>query len=461
MSSDESPTFDVVNPATGQVVRSIEGHSRAYVERCLVTAQDAWEKWRRTDISERSTILKRAADILDVRRDELAGLMTLEMGKPVAQSRSEVEKCAWVCRYYAENAAGFLQARDIPTSMAESSVVYRPLGVILAVMPWNFPLWQVFRFAAPALMGGNVGLLKHASNVPGCALAVAEIFAEAGLPQGVFQTLLVRSGAVATLLADRRVAGVTLTGSEAAGSAVASEAGRHIKPSLLELGGSDPYLILEDADLELAVRECVTSRMLNSGQSCIAAKRLIAVDSVYDDVLRLLRHRIQALQLGDPLEPGTDVGPQATVALRDELHDQVERAVAAGAQIEVGGVVPDRPGAWYPPTLLVDVGPDNPAFREELFGPVATLIRAEDEHHAIRLANDCAYGLGAAVFTQDVERGRRIAEEELHAGACFVNGFVRSDPRLPFGGVKLSGYGRELAQEGLYAFMNAKTVVVV
>lgn len=452
------PTFEVVNPATAVCTKTWTGHSDAEVSAFIEESHRAFHRWRRTSFAERAAVLHAASRGLLERKEEYALLMTEEMGKPIAQARSEVEKCAWVCRYYAEHGESFLASETIETDARRSYVAHRPLGVVLAVMPWNFPLWQVFRFAAPALMAGNVGLLKHASSVPGCAMAIEAIFREAGLPEHVFRTLLIRSGQVEAVLDDDRVVAATLTGSGPAGSAVASASGARIKPTVLELGGTDPYLILEDADLDLAASECVTSRLINGGQSCIAAKRLIAVDAVYDAFRDKVVAEMRSRVLGDPREEGTDIGPQASVELRDELHDQVQRAIQAGATCLLGGEVPDRSGAWYPATVLADVERGTPAFVEEFFGPVAVLIRARDEAHAIDLANDSRFGLGAAVFTRDVQRGLRIAEEELEAGACFVNAFVRSDPRLPFGGVKESGYGRELARDGILAFVNRKTV---
>jgi len=454
------PSFDVVDPSTGARVRTVRGHSDGDVRHFIDKTQVAWRSWRQTSFSERAKVLDATAEHLEAQRDRYALCMTEEMGKPISQARSEVDKCAWVCRYYAENAESFLASEHAETDASESYVAYRPLGIVLAVMPWNFPLWQVFRFAAPALMAGNAGLLKHASNVPGCAMAVEEALRHGGLPEHVFRTLLIGSSQVEEVLDDRRVVAATLTGSTPAGRAVASAAGERIKPSVLELGGSDAYVILEDADLDAAVTECATSRLLNSGQSCIAAKRFIVLDAVYDAFVEKFKAEVEGRVFGDPTEEATEIGPQAREDLRDELHDQVRRSVEAGARVLLGGEIPDRPGAWYPPTILVDAPLDSPAFREELFGPVAAIFRARDESHAIELANDSTFGLGAAVFTADTARGRRIAELELDAGSCFVNTFVKSDPRLPFGGIKESGYGRELGRHGIRAFVNVKTVYV-
>jgi succinate-semialdehyde dehydrogenase/glutarate-semialdehyde dehydrogenase len=453
-----TPTFTVTDPSTGETVRTVEGHDDATAARLVDRAHEAFLGWRRTDFGTRRGLLERAAAILRERKDRYAELMAVEMGKPVVQGRGEVEKCAWVCDYYAAHGEGFLASEVTATDARESFVAYRPLGVVLAVMPWNFPLWQVFRFAAPALMAGNGGVLKHASNVPGCAMAIEEVLRDAGAPEGVFTTLLVRASQVEKLIDHRHVVAATLTGSTPAGRAIASQAGQRIKRTVLELGGSDPYVVLEDANLEQAVEACVTSRLINSGQSCIAAKRFIVHREVYDPFVEAVVEKMKAQVVGPALEEATQVGPQARVDLRDELHQQVTDSVAAGARLLLGGT--PGPAAFYPPSVLVDIPREAPAYAEELFGPVASIFRAEDEADAIARANETAFGLGAAVFTEDLDRGRRIATEELEAGACFVNAFVRSDPRLPFGGVKESGYGRELAQHGIREFVNAKTVYV-
>ncbi|MFK7987102.1 MAG: NAD-dependent succinate-semialdehyde dehydrogenase [Sandaracinaceae bacterium] len=456
----EAPTLNVINPASGASVRTYTGHTEAEATGFIEAATAAQRAWRRTSFAARAAVLNEAAALLRGRKDRYAELMAVEMGKPIGGGRSEVEKCAWVCEHYAEHAEGYLAPRAIESDAARSYVACQPLGVVLAVMPWNFPFWQVFRFLAPAVMAGNGGLLKHASNVPGSALAIEEIMRDAGLPEGLFKTLLISASKVERVIQHPGVAAVTLTGSTPAGKAVAAAAGAVLKKTVLELGGSDPYVILEDADLDRAAELCATSRLINSGQSCIAAKRLVVVDAVHDAFVEKVKARMQARVLGDPLDEATDVGPQARVDLRDELHDQVVRSVKAGARLVLGGEVPGRPGAWYPPTLLVDVTEDCPAYSEELFGPVASVIRAKDEAGAIRIANDSVFGLGAAVFTRDEERGRRIAEQELEAGCCFVNSFVKSDPRLPFGGIKESGYGRELEGLGIREFVNQKTVYV-
>lgn len=450
-----------VNPATGAVVGEYPDATWDDVAARIERAHAAFVPWRARAFGERAAVLRRAAALLRERTDALAVLMADEMGKPVAQGRSEADKCAWVCEYYADHAERFLAPEPVATEATRSWVAFQPLGVVLAVMPWNFPLWQVFRFAAPALMAGNAGVLKHASNVPGCALAIEAVLRDAGLPAGAFAAPLAGSKLVDRMIAHPRVVAVTLTGSTPAGRAVARKAGEELKKTVLELGGSDAYVVLEDADLERAARECAKSRLINSGQSCIAAKRFIVVDAVRARFEALFVDEMQKARLGDPRDEATAVGPLAREDLRDELHGQVTESVAKGARVLLGGEVPARPGAWYPPTVLTDVKPGMPAHDDELFGPVAAVIAARDEADAVRVANDSPFGLGAAVFTRDLERGARIAERELDAGACFVNTFVRSDPRLPFGGVKQSGYGRELAAFGIREFVNIKSVYVV
>lgn len=449
-----------LNPATGQVLSEYPTLTAQEVSAAVGTSQDVFESWARCSPGERARPLATLARVLRERSGELATQMTREMGKPIAQARSEVEKCAFGCEYYAAEGPGLLASIPLASDASKSLVSFEPLGIVLAIMPWNFPLWQAVRFAAPALVAGNTVLLKHAPTVPGCALAIQRAFEEAGFPQGALQTLLVDVEPVAGLIADPRVAAVTFTGSTRAGRAVAAQAGAHIKKTVLELGGSDPYVVLEDADLDLAVQQCVEGRLQNTGQSCIAAKRWIVVEAVID----LFRERALALmaeaEMGDPMLETTRIGPLARQDLRDTLHDQVRRSVEAGATCLLGGRVPDRPGWFYPATMLDDVTPGMAAFDEELFGPVAALVQARDEEHAIELANQTRYGLAAAVFTRDTERGERIARERLHAGGCFVNAFARSDPRLPFGGVKDSGFGRELSGFGIREFTNVKTVWV-
>ncbi len=453
-------SLDVVNPATGETVASYDEMTPGDAAAAVDAAHQAFLQWRRTGFEARTALMHKAADGLRVRADELARLMAQEMGKPVRDGRAEVAKCAAVCDYYADKAPGFLADEAIDTEASRSYVAFRPIGVVLAVMPWNFPLWQVFRFAAPALMAGNAGVLKHASNVPGSALAIEEIFREAGFPVDIFRTLLVGSAQVEAIISNPLVKAVTLTGSTPAGKAVASTAGGVLKKTVLELGGSDPYVILEDADLEQAAEACAISRLINAGQSCIAAKRFIVVEAVRERFEKLLTERMAARTMGDPLDEGTDMGPQAREDLRDELHQQVRRSIDLGATAVMGGEIPKQPGAWYPATLLSGVTKGMPAYEEELFGPVAAVIGVADEEEAIRVANDSIFGLGAAVFTGDSARGDRIASQELEAGCCFVNDFVRSDPRLPFGGIKESGYGRELSSFGIREFVNIKTVYV-
>ena len=449
-----------INPANDELVAEYPETPPDEVRAILQASRAGFQEWRRTTFAERAEPVRRAGALLRERRDDLARLMAFEMGKPLAQGRAEAEKCAWGCEYFAENAERFLAAEEVATDATRSFVSFEPLGVILAVMPWNFPFWQAFRFAAPALMAGNVGLLKHASNVSGCALAIEEILHDAGLPRDAFRTLLVPSSRVGRIIEAPEVAAVTLTGSTPAGLAVAAKAGACLKKSVLELGGSDPYLILEDADLEKAAEACATGRLINAGQSCIAAKRLIVVEPVLERFTELLVERIAAGRMGDPFDEATDVGPLARRDLRDELHQQVRASVEKGARLRLGGVRPDGPGAFYPPSVLVDVHPGMPAFDEELFGPVATITPARDEEDAVRLANQTVFGLGAAVFTRELARGERIARRELQAGSCFVNAFVKSDPRLPFGGIKESGYGRELGVFGIRELVNVKTVYV-
>lgn len=449
-----------INPATGETIRDYETVSDADAARLVDTAHEAYLSWRETPLGVRAAALASAAALLRKDAPALARLMGEEMGKPVTQALAEIEKCAWGCDYYAEHGAAMLEPEIIATDAHKSFVSYRPLGVVLAIMPWNFPFWQTFRFAAPNLLAGNAGVLKHAENVTGCALATEDLLLRAGFPKGLFQVLRIETSQVEGVLDHPHVAAATLTGSTRAGRAVAAQAGARLKKTVLELGGSDPYLILEDADLEGAVHACAVGRLQNSGQSCIAAKRLIVVTPRYDAFAEALLARLAAQRLGDPTDPTTDLGPLARLDLRDTLHEQVTQSVAAGAKLLLGGTLPDGPGAFYPPTLLGDVTPGMPAFDEETFGPVAALVRAADEEDAIRLANRTPYGLGAAVFTRDRAHGERIANERLEAGNCFVNAFVKSDPRLPFGGVKRSGYGRELALAGIREFVNVKTVYI-
>lgn len=452
--------LQAINPTTGAVVGTYPEMDLDEVERTVERVHAAYVGWRDTTWSERSGAMKNAARALRDNKQSFAELMALEMGKPIVQGEAEVEKCAWVCEYYAEHAPRFLTDEEVETEARRSFVAYRPLGVILAVMPFNFPFWQVFRFAAPGLMAGNGAVLKHASNVPGCALGIEQVFRDAGFPADLFRTLLIGGARVAAVIENPRIVATTLTGSTLAGKSVARTAGGVLKKSVLELGGSDPYLVLEDADLETAARICTTSRLVNSGQSCIAAKRFIVVASRREEFEGLFVERMREAILGDPLQRPTEVGPQAIVSSRDTLHEQVCASVGLGARVLLGGEVPPGPGAFYPPTVLTGVEPGMPAFDAELFGPVAAVVSAEDEEDAIALANESSFGLGAAVFTQDTARGERIAQYRLDAGCCFVNDYVKSDPRLPFGGIKESGFGRELGVFGIREFVNIKTVYV-
>jgi succinate-semialdehyde dehydrogenase/glutarate-semialdehyde dehydrogenase len=446
-----------VNPATDEVLETLEETGATEIERILSRSQAAFLEWRETPFAKRAARMREAARVLRARKADYARTMTIEMGKPIAQSDAEVDKCAWVCDYYAEHAEAFLAEQPRETDAARSYVRFDPLGPVLAVMPWNFPFWQVFRFAAPALMAGNSGILKHASNVPRCALHIEATFREAGFPDGLFRTLLVGSSTIAGLIADPRITAVTLTGSEHAGIAVGGQAGRALKKSVLELGGSDPFIVLADADVAAAARAAADARLVNSGQSCIAAKRFIAVEPIADRFLDLFKAELSSRKMGDPLDRQTHVGPQARVDLRDELHKQVEESIKRGARRLLGGEIPAGKGAFYPPTLLAGVDKGMPAFDEETFGPVAAVIRAEDEGDAVRLANDSMFGLGASLWTQDRTRAERLAAR-IEAGAVFVNGIVKSDPRLPFGGIKRSGYGRELSEYGIREFVNIKSV---
>jgi len=451
--------IESVNPATGESIRKYDEMAPQQVAAAVAEAHHAWLSWRTTTFAERAPLMRKAAGVLRQRKEELARLMALEMGKPLKQGIAEAEKCALGCDHYADHAEAYLAPETVKTEGSKSYVVFEPLGVVLAIMPWNFPLWQVFRFAAPALMAGNVGVLKHASNVPGCALGVEEIFKQAGFPDGVFRTLLIGSAQVKAVIEHPLVRAVTLTGSTPAGKTVAAQAGAVLKKTVLELGGSDPYLILEDADLATAVETCVTSRLINSGQSCVNAKRFIVIESVLEPFTTKFVEVMKTKKTGDPLADGIDIGPQARWDLRDDLHRQVTASVKMGAKVLVGGEIPAGKGAFYPPTVLANVKPGMPAYDEELFGPVASIIRANDEDDAVRIANDSIFGLGAAVFTKDNARGERVARR-LEAGATFVNALVASDPRLPFGGIKESGYGRELSEYGIKEFVNMKTVYV-
>ena len=455
-----SMALESTNPATGELIESYDEETSETIAARIDAADKAYLSWRFESFASRAKPMRRAAELLRERSEDLARLMAREMGKPVTGGRKEVQKCAWACEHYADNAETYLASETIETDAKRSLVAYRPMGVVLAVMPWNYPLWQVFRFVAPALMAGNAGLLKHASNVTGCALAIENILGDAGFPAGLFATLRVTSKHLEKVIEHPKVRAVTLTGSVGAGKAVAGQAGGQIKKTVLELGGSDAYVVLEDADLEEAAKTCVKSRMLNTGQSCIAAKRFVVVDAVRERFEKLVVEKMKAIRVGDPMDEATEAGPMAREDLRDELHEQVKKSIDGGAKLLVGGQIPDKKGAWYPPTVLSGVAPGQPAYDDEIFGPVAGILAARDEDDAIRIANDSSFGLGAAVFTKDLARGERIATTQLEAGNCFVNSLVKSDPRLPFGGIKDSGYGRELSWFGIREFCNAKTVYV-
>lgn len=449
-----------INPFTGQIIQEYREFSFSEVEEIITKVDRAFQSWKLTSFELRAVCMKNIQAKLLEKKEELAGIMVAEMGKVKREAIGEVEKCAWVCNFYAENARSFLKNESIITEASESYISYQPIGTVLAVMPWNFPFWQVFRFLAPALMAGNTGVLKHASNVSGCALAIEQLVREAGFPDDVFRSLQIGSNAVKAVIENPLIKAVTLTGSTPAGKSVASAAGYALKKSVLELGGSDPYLILEDADIKMAARLCVTSRLLNAGQSCIGAKRFIIVDSVYEAFKGEFVRLMAEANYGDPLDTQTAIGPLARTDLRDELHQQVVKSVEMGATILLGGYIPEGKAPFYPPTILENVVPGMPAYYEELFGPVAVLFRANSEEEAIRIANDTVFGLGAGVFTSNIEKGKRLAEKGLEAGCVFVNDFVKSDPRLPFGGIKESGYGRELSVIGIREFVNIKTVVV-
>ena len=449
--------FISVNPTTAEKVWACDVWDSADIERALAETSLATPPWAATPLAERCRMLRRAAEVLRHNIEELAGLITVEMGKLRAEARAEVEKCALACDYYAEHAPAFVVDEVIPSDAGKSLVAYQPLGTVLAIMPWNFPLWQVFRFAAPALAAGNTAVLKHASNVPQCALAIEKVFGDAGFPRGVFRTLMIRAAQTEQVIADARVHAVTLTGSEPAGRQVAAAAGTHLKKSVLELGGSDPFIVLDDADLGLMVRTAVTSRFQNAGQSCIAAKRFIVVDDIADSFLAQFKREVEALRPGDPSDDTTTLAPMARGDLRDELHSQVSDSIARGA-VAVSGCSPlPGPGYFYAASILDHVMPGMPAYEQELFGPVAAVIRVRDEAEALAVANASRFGLGGSVWTQDSARGERLARQ-VQCGACFVNGLVKSDPRLPFGGIKASGYGRELSHHGLREFVNAKTI---
>jgi succinate-semialdehyde dehydrogenase/glutarate-semialdehyde dehydrogenase len=451
--------IETLNPATGVLVKTFPETEAAEVDRILDAAVKAQRAWARTPFAARAAPMRKVAALLRERAPAYAKLMAVEMGKPLKDGAAEVTKCAWVCEYNADHAEKLLAPREEPSDAGRSYVRYDPLGVVLAVMPWNFPFWQVFRFIAPHLMAGNGGLLKHASNVPQCALAIEEVMHDAGFPHDLFRTLLIGARGVRRLILDDRIAAATITGSEPAGRQVAAAAGEALKPSVMELGGSDPFIVLADADLDVAAKTAAVARTINAGQSCICAKRFIVDAKVYDAFLEKLVAAMKAVKVGDPTDPATDIGPQARAELRDELHGQVKQAVAEGARPVLGCEIPKGPGAFYPASVLADVKPGNVAAREELFGPVAVVMKAKDADDAVAIANGSRFGLGASLWTRSAAEIERLVPL-VEAGAVFVNGMVKSDPRLPFGGVKCSGYGRELGLEGIRAFVNVKTVWV-
>ena len=449
-----------INPATGETLRTFEPHSDAHVNAALDKAHAAFRRHRLTSFADRAAHMRKAAQILEAESQALGRLMTEEMGKPLKAAVAEAQKCATACTYYADNAESFLADQSVQMEGGESWIAFQPIGVVLAIMPWNFPFWQVFRFAAPALMAGNVGILKHASNVPQCALAIEDVLRRAGFADGTFQTLLIGSDKVDAIIADQRVAAVTLTGSEGAGRAVASTAGKNLKKAVVELGGSDPFVVMPSSDIDSAVTTAVTARMINNGQSCIAAKRFIVHEGIYDDFLRKFVAAVAKVRVGDPMDEQTELGPLATAAIRDELEHQVRSSVSAGAKLLTGGKTLTGKGFYYAPTVLADIPDDAPAARDELFGPVAAVFKARDIDHAIDLANGTPFGLGASAWTNDrQERDQFVAG--IESGLLFINGMVASDPRLPFGGVKHSGFGRELSEFGIREFVNIKSVRVV
>ena len=452
--------ISTINPANGKTEKTFQPHSSADVDRALNRARDAFEKHRRTSFADRGAKMRKVADLLEKECRELGRLMTIEMGKPIKAAIAEAEKCATACSYYADNAERFLADEAVEMEGGKSWIAFQPIGVVLSIMPWNFPLWQVFRFAAPALMAGNVGLLKHASNVPQCALAIEDLFRRAGFVDGAFQTLLIGSDAVEGIIADRRTAAVTLTGSEGAGRSVASAAGKNLKKSVVELGGSDPFIVMPSADFDAAVSTAVQARMINNGQSCIAAKRFIIHRQIYDRFVQEFVRQVSQVRVGDPLDEKTELGPLATAAIRDELDQQVQKSVECGARVLTGGRKMAREGYYYEPTVLVDIPPSAPAASDELFGPVASVFKATDLDDAVRIANGTAFGLGASAWTRDGDEQTRFIAE-IQSGLVFINGMVASDPRLPFGGVKNSGFGRELGAFGIREFVNIKSVRVM
>lgn len=449
-----------INPYDGKLIKEYDEYDDKKIEELLTQSEQCFQNWRKTEFSIRAKYMKKAGEILKSNKEEYAKIITDEMGKPFQQSIAEIEKCAWACEYYADNAQSFLQPEKVDTDYRESYVSYQPIGAVLAIMPWNFPFWQVFRFACPTLMAGNVGLLKHAGNVSGCALAIEQIFSDAGFPQGAFHTLLVSGKNSEKLIKHPVIKAVTVTGSVETGKTVAKLAGSVAKKTVLELGGSDAYIILEDANLDKAAELCVKSRLLNSGQSCIAAKRFIVVDSIKDEFTKKFLAEMEKAKMGDPKKSDINVGPLARKDLRDDLAKQVQKSIDDGAKCLLGGEIPTGDGAFYPPTVLTNVTSGMPAYHEELFGPVAAIITAKDEQEAILIANQSQFGLGGGIFSEDLTKAKKLAEEDIQAGSCFINDFVKSNPKLPFGGIKDSGYGRELSHFGIKEFVNIKTICI-
>jgi succinate-semialdehyde dehydrogenase / glutarate-semialdehyde dehydrogenase len=448
-----------INPASNELIKEYKEFTPAEVQGIIDDVDQEWQSWRKTSFDERARLMRKAGDILIAERDECAAIITSEMGKVITESRAEVEKCALVCRYYADNGEAILKDEIVETTYSKSFVSFQPIGTVLVVMPWNFPFWQVFRFIAPGLMAGNAGVLKHASNVMGCAVKIEEVLLKAGFPKNLFRSLLIGSGQVADVIKNPKIKAVTLTGSEPAGSQVAETAGKELKKSVLELGGSDPFVVLEDADLEKCAKTAAIARCFNAGQVCIAAKRFIIVESVAEKFQELQKRATEALVIGDPMDENTQVAPMSRPDLLEELHEQVEKSVALGATLVTGGQKLDRPGNYYPPTILADVKKGMPAYDDETFGPVAANIIVKNEAEAIAVANDTPFGLGASVWTQDSARGEKLARQ-IEAGLVFVNSMVASSPVMPFGGVKRSGYGRELSEYGMKEFVNIKSICI-
>ena len=452
--------ISTVNPATGEVIQKYALMPESEVSSIIEKTHLAYKSWKKTSFAERSEKLLKLAQLLRADPQQYASIITQEMGKPITQSLAEIEKCAWLCEYYAKSAPEHLADRLIKTEKYKTKVCYRPLGIVFAIMPWNYPFWQVFRFLCPTVMAGNAGLLSHASISSGTALAIEQMAEQAGFPKDLFKALILNNRVAAKVIANKRVTGVTLTGSERAGKAIAAEAGQNLKKVVLELGGTDPYLILADADLEQAASACIASRLNNSGQVCIAAKRIIIVESVFAEFEKLIIEKVSNYKMGDPADPNTNFGPIAREDLRATLDDQVQQSIKQGAKLICGGFIPDTPGFYYPPTLLTNIKSNMLPFTEELFGPVVTLIKAKDEADAINIANDTSYGLGGGVFTKDIVRGEKIATDLIESGSVAVNNFVASDPRVPFGGIGLSGFGRELSEEGIREFVNIKSISI-